>query len=107
MNDDQQPPVGARTAQVRLSDQEFKELEKFLENGRNKQAFLRNLILAAIRNPKTEQPVHPDLKWHGYLDEVLKDPEERIGIEINLKWAVREVRSKRRESGRRKSRAEG
>lgn len=39
-------------------------------------------------------PKPANARWHGMLDEILADKEERIGIEKNLQWAVDSIRKK-------------
>lgn len=41
-----------------------------------------------------------DQQWHDWLDEVLADQEERVGIEKNLKWAIDSIRNNK--SGKKK-----
>jgi lipoate-protein ligase A len=43
-----------------------------------------------------------NIPWHEKLEEVLNDPDEKIGIQKNLEWAENSVRQKRI-SARRKS----
>ena len=54
-----------------------------------------------VVTPLRSEPAHPtspyrpaNIEWHDRLEIVLNDPDEAMGIQKNLEWAVKTVKEK-------------